>query len=61
MSAARIGILVVTLALLLSLGWWQYRRGVLVRGCVEAGNIWDGTKCLRAPGAPILQRELQRS
>lgn len=61
MSTVRVGILVLTVSVLVGLGWWQYRRSVLVRACLDAGNIWDGAKCLKAPGAPILQRELQRS
>ena len=61
MSRARLAVMVITLAALVALGWWQYRRTTLVRACAESGKLWDGERCVQGPGAPILQRELQRS
>ena len=61
MSRTRLALMAVILAILAGLGFWQYRRVGEVRACLDAGMIWDGSRCLKGPGAPILQRELQRS
>ena len=42
---------------------WQQYRLRLVAACVAADGIWIGaaSRCLPAPGSPILQRDLRRS
>jgi hypothetical protein len=50
----------ITLALLVLLGW-QAQREYLVKACLDSGGAWTGNVCGPLRMRPILHRDLHRS
>jgi hypothetical protein len=62
MNRTRLAIAGLTAAMLAGLLVWQLDRERRVRGCLDAGGLWDGQSSLcRDPLRPILQRDYHRS
>jgi len=61
MSRGRLVFVCCATAALLALAGWQLHREWLIKMCLDAGGVWNGSDCGPLKVRPIIRRDLHRS